>query len=267
MIVLKKVISAVVSPVVLLCLLLAAGVLLLWRDRGAASDNPSARRLLLAALLVLWILGSTLCGDVLLWPLLRDHPSLDVTELKKQRGATWSPDFIVVLAAGQEPDPSLPPSLRLTERCLARVNLAFYLHQQFPKSVIVCTGGRFRSDTAPVSQDMAATLQAWGVNRGMILTEEKSENTADHVRYLDELLRGRSFLLVTSSTHMRRAAALFRHAGLAPIAAPAIDYHLTVENWQDWWRGTIPNGRSFRRIEDAVHEHQGLLWAKLRGDA
>lgn len=261
---LKKIVSTFFFPVALLGLLLGVGVLLLWRK-----DNPAChrwgRRMVTAAAVCFWVLGSSWTGDLALWPLLQQHPRLDVAALRAEKGADWSPDYLVVLSAGHEHSAETPPNLRLCERSMARVNLAFELHQAFPETPILCAGGVLFDGFAPVSRDLVAVLRKWGVSGELLVTEEESRDTAGNVRFLRERLEGKEFLLITSATHMPRSVALFRHAGLKPIPAPERDHGLSVAEPKDWWRGLVPNGGNFARVEAAAYEYLGLGWAKLSG--
>lgn len=261
----KKIVSTFFFPVALLGGLLGVGTYLLWKD--GLARNGWGRRLVTAALVLFWVLGSDWCGEAALWPLLGRYPALDVPALRASKGADWSPDYLVVLGAGHYALPGVPPALRLSDRSLARLNLAFHLHREFPRSRIICTGGKLYEDFVPLSRDMAAVLQVWGVPPELLITEEQARDTRDHVRYLGESLKGKSFLLITSATHMTRSMALFRHGGLDPVAAPEMDMDLRGRGlrWKDVWRGLIPNGGNFGRVEVAAYEYLGLLWSKILG--
>lgn len=261
---LKKILATFCFPVALLFLLLTAGMLMLWR-KDRPSWNRWGRRMVTGAAVLYWVLGSNWCGDSALRPLVEAYPRLDLAALRSEKGSDWAPDYVVVLAAGHYRIPGMPPGLRLCERSLARVNLAFHLHREFPRSPVVCTGGTLYKDFTPISLDMAAVLRGWGVNGEMLITEEQARDTEEHVRFLRDLLEGKTFLLVTSSTHMVRAMALFRRAGLQPIAAPELDVELSSRQLKDVWRGLVPNAGNFGKFERAAYEYLGLLWAKLRG--
>lgn len=259
----KKIVSTFLFPVALLGGLLGIAVYLLWKD--GPMGRRWGRRTVTGALVLFWILGSDWCGDAVLRPLLGKYPSVDVPALRASQGADWSPDYLVVLGAGHYALPDVPPALRLSDRSLARLNLAFHLHREFPRSPIICTAGRLYENFVPLSRDMEAVLQAWGVSPELLITEEQARDTRDHVRYLESTLKGKTFLLITSASHMPRSMALFRHAGLEPVAAPEPDIELRGRPWKDVWRGLIPSGGNFARVETAAYEYMGLLWSKILG--
>lgn len=260
----KKIVSLFLFPVALLGFFLAVSVALLW-VKGGGKWAAWGRSLVTLAAILFWVLGSNWCADTLLRPLLGAYAPVEVSQLRRERGEDWAPDYLVVLAAGHSCDARTPPGLRLGWRSLSRVHQAFQLHRSFPRTPVICTGGRLHPGCDPISRDMAAALMAWGVPQDLLITEEQSRDTDDHVRYLGERLQGKTFLLITSATHMPRSMALFRHGGLDPIAAPAREWELEVRGGGGGWRGLIPNSGNFARVEAAAYEYMGLLWAKLSG--
>ena len=67
-------------------------------------------------------------------------------------------------------------------------------------------------------------------------------------------------LWVTSASHMVRASALFRKAGIHVIPAPT-DFQI---------KGSdillqFPSASGLERSEAAFHEYLGLAWGKLKG--
>jgi uncharacterized SAM-binding protein YcdF (DUF218 family) len=113
---------------------------------------------------------------------------------------------------------------------------------------------------------MSALMQEWGVPAEAILVEDRSLNTRENALFSFELLRARQIrriLLVTSATHMPRAAAVFRKAGFEVIPAPA-DF---VTGWTsldlplDWW----PGADALEKSDQAIKEWLGLWIYRLRG--
>jgi len=79
-----------------------------------------------------------------------------------------------------------------------------------------------------------------------------------------DMVKEDQFLLVTSAVHMPRAMALFKKAGMNPVAAPAGFFdrkekrRLSPEEF-------FPNAEALQKSDRAVHEYLGIVWAKLRG--
>jgi len=260
----KKIVSLFFFPVALLGFLFLAGIALSWWKNAPALQRWG-RRILTLAVILFFILGSDPAGQAALRPLTNRYERLEVGSVRKERGVDWRPEILVVLAAGHEPDARLPPASRLSGRSLARLTEARRLANEFPESRLIVTGGRIDPRFHPIAEDMAAVLRQWGIAEGRIFTETESRDTKDHVRFLREDLAGTEFVLITSASHMPRAMALFRHAGLDPVAAPVAGTKSSRLHLRRLWRAWIPKAGNFAKVEAAAYEYMGLLWAKLRG--
>jgi len=120
-------------------------------------------------------------------------------------------DAIVVLGAPLGPGDTLSPAL--AERAEATVAL----WRAGGGAVVVATGGVTRGAARAEADVLAEAVRAGGVPE--VLVERESRTTADNARLTAALLaaRGaRTVWLVTQPFHGRRAAHLFRVAGLEP---------------------------------------------------
>lgn len=118
-------------------------------------------------------------------------------------------DAIVVLGA------PLGPGGVLTAVLDERVDAAAALWRAGAGRLVVATGGG--TGPRPEAEAMAEGLRARGVPD--VLVESESRTTADNARKVAALLAplgARSVWLVTQPFHGRRAARLFRAAGLVP---------------------------------------------------
>ena len=111
---------------------------------------------------------------------------------------------------------------------------------------------------------MAAAGASLGAPPDHMVLEAQSWDTIDEVRALRAMLGEDRFVLVTSATHLPRAVAMFKKAGMNPIAAPT-DYLISDEG-SDMF-GLFPRAEAGWMIERALHEYLGLFWARLRGQA
>lgn len=121
-------------------------------------------------------------------------------------------DAIVVLGAPLRGD---RPSRVLAERIAAAV--ALYRAGGAPR--VVATGGVTQGAARSEAAAIAAELIAAGVPREAIVVEGASATTRDNARCTAALLAplgARRVWLVTQPFHGRRAARLFRRAGLEP---------------------------------------------------
>ncbi|MCB0668390.1 MAG: YdcF family protein, partial [Saprospiraceae bacterium] len=71
---------------------------------------------------------------------------------------------------------------------------------------------------------------------------------------------GHSLIVVTSASHMPRAVYLFKKAQLSPIPAPTA-YEILKEPGEPFL-GLFISAKNFRKVEMALHEYLGMLWAR-----
>ena len=101
-----------------------------------------------------------------------------------------------------------------------------------------------------------------GVDQNDIILEIESRDTKDEARLIKPLVEDAPFVLVTSASHMPRAMALFRKAGMSPIAVPTD--HLIKNPYGISFDNLFPRSYHLQKSERAVYEALGLLWAKVR---
>jgi len=70
------------------------------------------------------------------------------------------------------------------------------------------------------------------------------------------------FVLVTSASHMPRAVALFRAAGLKPLPSSA-DFKSLESKYSPW--DFFPSAGALEKSRRFVYECMGIAWAKLIG--
>jgi uncharacterized SAM-binding protein YcdF (DUF218 family) len=149
-----------------------------------------------------------------------------------------------------------------TEPLAVMVDLA----RRYPKAKIIFSGGsEDPKDIVSEAKTVKGYFISFGIAPDRILTEERSQTTAENARFTADLLHpaARSrWLLVTSGYHMPRAVGAFRQAGFDVIAFPA---GLRTHGWRDMWRPENTATDNVRRVDIGVHEWVGLLDYKLKG--
>jgi uncharacterized SAM-binding protein YcdF (DUF218 family) len=131
-----------------------------------------------------------------------------------------------------------------------------------PQSKLVLSGG-IVFDPKPEARTMFAVASALGVNQVNITLDIASKDSKDQALRIKEITGNERFVLVTSASHLPRAMALFQAQGMNPIPAPT-DFWLKESqsvNPGDFF----PRIGNLKKMERAVHEYLGILWAKLRG--
>ncbi|MEM0969853.1 MAG: ElyC/SanA/YdcF family protein [Verrucomicrobiota bacterium] len=259
----KKLVSTFLFPIPLISLtLFAGGILHLVSGRRPSLRRWSTRFLLLSGLLFLLFSSRPLASGWLHW--LETKVPHYAEKLSGDRPLP-SPAYIVVLGGDHSTDPQLPPALRVGPRSMLRLSCGLVEWHKHPESQIIVTGGKVqREETTSIAADMAALLRLWGVPSEAIFIEEESRDTKDHVRFLEDRLRGKSFVLVTSASHLPRAMWLFQSAGLTPLPCPA-HFYTRGNPPSNRVLALLPSLQALAYSEMAAYETMGLLWAKLRG--
>jgi uncharacterized SAM-binding protein YcdF (DUF218 family) len=208
--------------------------------------HPAVQALLLAILatvLVLWrrpraaALSATLA---LVWIWIASTPALALSlrEGLATASAASPPhaDAIVVLGGGKLP---VTDWSRTTTRAGRGLTL-------------------WRDGFAPVGFALA------GVPGGDLRIESSSVNTHENARNSTVILKASGLsdiLLVTSAIHMRRAAACFRHEGIAVTPVPADDGHARLAEAPAW----LPRRDALTLTARCLREYLALRVYRWRG--
>ena len=202
------------------------------------------RALLVLMLSVLWISSTPLFSGWLNWQV-ASAVLPDACEMQEQSDA-------VILLGGT-------PSSRIVHA------LKLYRAGKAPR--IVITGGNSPWDNARASeaQRVAEQLVELGAPRSALVLETESRNTRENAVGVAALFAKRGWengLLVTSSTHMRRALAAFRKVGLDVSAAPTeLPGAASLRNILD----VLPDAEALAKTTFAIRELVGLYVYRYRG--
>jgi uncharacterized SAM-binding protein YcdF (DUF218 family) len=237
---------------------LAIGLLL---SRRAGRTGGWGRRWLVA-LTALYVLMSTPAGSLLIakplsWGF---HP---IARIEDAAGAR----AVVVLDGGTERCYSIAgvgeqPNATTLARALEAVRVATLIDAP----LVVVTGGTNRPipGAAPDGDMLRQAIVRLGVPADRVVLDPDSTSTRAHALSVTRLLRARGisrFVLVTSDTHIRRAAAAFRREGADLVASPASGCDRPAAHvWRIW-----PSSASLAYSEAAVHDYLGLIYYGIRG--
>jgi uncharacterized SAM-binding protein YcdF (DUF218 family) len=143
------------------------------------------------------------------------------------------------------------------------------LYRQGKAPIVLLTGGNtpFLSGSSESEASVGAKMiQNLGVPANAVLVEGNSRNTKENAEHSGQVLMARAarrILLVTSAFHMRRASALFRHAGFVVIPA-ACDYD-TGWGKPDFFFQLLPDSVRLEHSQVALREWIGLTVYRARG--
>lgn len=254
-VVFAKLIAPLVAPLGLCFLLWLAGGLLYWR--GARGWG---RGFWIAGLVAVLIFSNPLVGGILLGALEDDFPMLEIDDYPQV-------DAIVVL--GGITSPPIPPRLSLdVGSAFDRLLHGMRLLRAGRAPYLILSGGTIplliESEVTEAVQMQILALE-YGIDPESILLEERSRSTYENAVFIRELLQERGLervLLVTSASHMRRSAAVFRSQGVQIVPAPT-DVRIVSQRFTPGQFLPTLSGLEYSTI--ATKEYIGWVVYWLRG--
>ena len=255
MITLIKILTWLASPIgILTAFSLAAGLLLALRK------TPKTRLLLIS-------LG---IGQLLFfaWPPVATQLSqgLEAKARTLQSQNAGGPYVAILLLGGgitpASPDNQTPAN---AHEAFDRVIYAAQLYHKGLAPQIIVSGGTSLRDTYPQAESEAAAMKNalvfMGVPEAAIVLEDQSLTTRQNMAFTANLLEENHIIgriaLVTSATHMPRAAATAKKYGMHVDAYPIdwtapLAYRPYIQSW-------LPNAQALEESERAIKEWVALL--------
>lgn len=219
--------------------------------------------LLVFAFVWLWGWSMPIASSTLTASLTNQYPF-------KRVEAMPAADAIVLLSnvLPYEAEPAYP---NLTEAA-DRVWYAARLYRAGKAPLVIVSGGNVwgRPHRLSTAEATRVVLNEFGVPDDAVVIEKRSRNTRQNALFTAELAadRGiREVLLTTSASHMQRAEAAFRRAGL-DVTPAATDYRPALSGDKDrrpsilWF---LPSVNALRGSSRSLKEYLGFLVYRLRG--
>lgn len=242
-------------------LTLAWLLLTLWLVIALVRRRPGTRLLRLAWL----ILSLPICTPLPSWFLAQlenRHPAVRLEDLPKA-------DFIVCLGGGMEPGQREPTGIHLTVGGADRLTtaLALAVRRQAPALVLGGGGSRRGGKTIAQADAIAAELTRIAPLPVETLSLGLCADTHDEAVKAAALAQQRGWkkvLLVTSASHMPRAAATFAKTGLQVVAVPC-SYESSFNRSDEirWFH--LPHAGGLSLYSAWLHEVLGLAVYRWRG--
>jgi len=219
----------------------------------------AGRRLAIASLVVLAILGLSPLGNALILPLEQRFPAWDP--------AAGPPAGIVVLGGAIAPDVSTARNEAALNEAAERLTAVAELARRYPAARILFSGGSgaLVFDEGSEAEFVPPVLESFGIPAGRIVLEDRSRNTAENALFSKQIAQpkpGERWLLVTSAYHLPRAVGVFRKVGFVVEPYP-VDWR--TRGVEDLWRPFASMGEGLRRTDTAVREWVGLMAYWLAG--
>ncbi len=242
----KKILGALIMPIPLaICLLLLACLLSLIGRKWLA------RTLAVTAVAGLLLLSWPPVATTLMTPLENAWPAY--------QGQPVS--YVVVLGGWHEEDERVPVTSVLSSYSTARLLEGIRIYDLNKSSRLYLSGYTGLNGRISNAQAMKNLAEVLGVPEHDMLLAASPRDTHEEAIQVKTVLGTAPFALVTSASHMKRAMALFRKQGLAPVAAPT-DY-LAKDNGKRTWAYYVPGASALRTSERAIHEYVGYWWAQF----
>ncbi len=173
-----------------------------------------------------------------------------------------SPDAIVILGGGRNPQADEYGGDTVSTPTLVRLRYGAYLHRQTAVPVLV-SGGRVHGELKSEAELMADVLKddfqvvaKW--------LDEKSRNTHENAKFSAELLLAedrKRIWLVTQAWHMPRSVAAFERYGFEVVAAPTAFSRRSSAN--SVWLNSMPRAQSLAESSQALHEWLGIGYYRV----
>lgn len=233
-------------PLPILLGLLCAGLLLI-----ASGRKRSGLGIAVLGMTLLLLASTAPLADRLLGPLEAEYAALP--ELLQDADI----EAVVVLGGGWQPDTPRSVTGKLNESSAIRLMEGVRLWRQRPELSLVVSGAG-RQGQPPVAQGYARAAGALGVpSEQLVILDTPTDTGLEARAALKALGEGTALALVTSASHMPRAMAHFRAAGLAPVAAPT--HYLAGNDSTDGLSYWVPSAKNLRKTEQAMYEAMGRL--------
>lgn len=255
MLLITKVASDLIYPLGLFFAFVAlAGVMRLVGLRKLALGT------LIAATVALWVVSTPVFAIWSIAGLEAEYPPVPMSE---------TPQADVAILLGGTTAPAAPPRQRPDlQEASDRIVQAADLYRAGKVSAIIASGGSLPWESAggPEAERMASLLVDLGVPKDAILLETESRTTYENALEVAKLFEEHDFksaLLVTSASHMPRAMAVFRKAGL-PVTASSTDVVAAGSvggTLLDW----LPDPEALGTTQRAEKERVGYFVYWLRG--
>lgn len=249
---LKSILAGLLLPLPILFLLFVLSGYLSWKKR-----HKSARIMLIISIIWFLVISTSFIPKLLISNLENQYKVFSLKSLIRNS----KPVNILVLGAGFSDDDRFPPNNNLSETALARLCEGIRIHRLVPGSTLI-TSAKGWEDEISQAEVTAQAAIVLGVDSAQIKMQKKPETTQQEAQQYKQLFGDSAqLILVTSATHMPRAMYLFQKEGLHPIAAPA-NHLIKIGKHKRFW-DWLPSSDNIRKIECAVHEYLGLIWARV----
>lgn len=201
----------------------------------------------------LWIIATRPVSDAVMIPLQQAFTIPKIEELRES-----GIKEVVVLTGGEKDAEEIQLNAeKLTYSSLKRFSCGVELCTELGKDcIIIFSGGSPKGPTAKTMSDLAKKMQP----DRTIYMETESKSTDEHAENVRRFLKNKTFILITSASHMVRAIRVFRKADLDPIPYPVEFFSTRPYSVMDFF----PSIYNIERLESALYEYLAQVYYILK---
>jgi len=220
------------------------------------------RFLAISLLLMLYGFATPLVAHVLIASLEEQYPPFDAS-LRRDFGS------IVILGGAIMEKGSLRPFNELAASSAERTVCGADLYARGYAGTVILSGGdaSIFSEGPQVAVEMKRLALRLGIPEHAIVVENRSRTTYENALETKRLIGAKPALLVTSASHLPRAAALFRRQGIDITAVPC--GYLAKDRANEPWTfnpfDVLPNVTALEISTNAVQERVGIVFYRAMG--
>lgn len=179
-------------------------------------------------------------------------------------GVTGPYDAVVVLGGTVDTATSRGEHIMLGDSAERLTGAVRLFKSGIAPRILVSGGSGYLNQKVKEAPLMAELLETMGVPREALILESESRNTYENALYVKNALAEaglKRIVLVTSSWHMRRAAAIFKKAGIdfTPYAVDTLMEYYGIPG--DY----LPEPNALANSTRIIHEQIGYVAYKLLG--
>lgn len=246
----KKTAGILFSPLPVFFLLLLLGIYFLSRNKISL-----AKKILIGSCIYLYVHAIPLTAFYSLRALEMEFPKFEVGKEPV--------DNIVVLGCWNSEDKELPVISNVAECSLKRLVEGARMLQHYPNAILILSGNKWKNRELSHPEYLLQILRGLDIDESRVVIEESSKDTSEEATNLQERLENKNNLLITSASHMRRAARIFKENGIHFRAVP-VD-HLTFNGKEQFSISLlIPTSGAIEITERAYYEFLGNTWVALK---
>lgn len=250
---LKNLTNFFIDPVNLIFIIILIAGIYYYRGKHLIT-----KRLVFAAVIIYFLSATYFLPNILVGWLEKKYTPIDLESINKSGQKV----DILVLGSGHTADPDLPPLGQLSATALQRLTEGIRILERIPESHLILSGYGDESAKSQAEVMFEAALSLQVPAESMSLQSEPTTTEEEASTYAANHPEDHTLILVTSASHMPRAMSLFKKKGLSPTPAPTA--FEVVKDPEEPFEWDIFSARNFSKVEMALHEYVGMMWAWRR---